>query len=150
MRGKKYVVRLDEREREELSGFVATGRAQAQKLTHARVLLKTDVGSQGPGWTDEQIADALEIHGNTVTSIRQRFVEEGLEAALHRKKRLTPPCPPKLDGVAEARLIALACGQPPEGRAQWTLRLLADKLVELEIVDTISYETVRQTLKKTH
>jgi len=146
---KKYIVRLEETERAELLKLVSAGKAAARKLIHARVLLKADVGPGGPAWTDAQIAEALDLHANTVVGIRERFVEQGLEAALARKKRATPPRPRRLDGRQEARLIALACGQPPEGRAGWTLRLLADRMVELNIVEGLSYETVRRTLKKT-
>lgn len=111
------------------------------------MLLKTDEGECGPAWTDAEVAEAAEVHFKTVRNIRQRFVEDSLEAALHRRK--LPPRGRKLDGAQEARLLAVACGPAPEGRARWSLRLLADRLVELEIVDEISYETVRRTLKKT-
>lgn len=144
---KKYVVRLTEEERKGLGAVVSKGRANARKIGHARVLLKVD--ADGPSWTDEEAAEAFGIRANTVRDIRQRFVEEGLEAALERKRRTEPPTPRKLDGAGEARLIAMACGEPPEGRARWTLRLLAGKMVELAIVDGISHETVRRTLKKT-
>jgi len=142
---KKYKVTLTAAERQELSQLIASGKAAAQKLTHARILLKADAGPGGPAWTDQRIAQALEVNVTTV----QRFVEQGVEAALVRKKQDHPSRPPKLDGAAEARLIALACSAPPEGRKAWTLQLLADKLVELEVVDSVSYETVRQVLKKT-
>jgi transposase len=144
---KKYIVRLTEEERKGLRAAVSKGQASARKIGHARVLLKVD--ADGPNWTDEQAAEAFGIRANTVRDMRQRFVEEGLEAALERKRRTEPPTPRKLDGAGEARLIALACGEPPEGRARWTLRLLAGKMVELAIVDGISHETVRRTLKKT-
>lgn len=144
---KKYIVRLTEEERESLKALVTKGRASARKIRHAQVLLKVD--ADGPKWTDEQTAEAFGIRANTVRDIRQRFVEEGLDAALDRKRRDEPPTRRKLDGAGEARLIALACGEPPEGRARWTLRLLAGQMVELAIVDGISHETVRQTLKKT-
>jgi transposase len=144
---KKYIVRLTEEERKGLGAVVSKGRASARKIGHARVLLKVD--ADGPNWTDEEAAEAFGIRANTVRDIRQRFVEEGLESALERKRRTEPPTPRKLDGAGEARLIALACGEPPEGRARWTLRLLAGKMVELAIVDGISHETVRRTLKKT-
>jgi len=147
MLGKRYVVRLTGAERAKLLGLVRTGKVAAHKRVHSRVLLKADEGKHGPGWTDDEIAEALEIHRNTVHNIRKRFVEQGLEAAVNRKK--LPPRLRKLDGAQEARLLAVACGPPPEGRARWSLRLLADRLVELDVVDTISYETVRQTLKKT-
>jgi transposase len=144
---KKYIVRLTEEERKGLTAVASKGRASARKIGHARVLLKVD--GDGPNWTDEQAAEAFGIRANTVRDIRQRFVEEGLESALERKRRNEPPTPRKLDGAGEARLIAVACGEPPEGRARWTLRLLAGKMVELAIVDGISHETVRRTLKKT-
>jgi len=144
---KKYVVRLSAEEREGLKALVSKGRASARKIAHARVLLKVD--ADGPGWTDQEAAEAFGIRANTVRDVRQRFVEQGLEAALERKRRDEPPTRRKLDGAGEARLIAMACGEPPEGRARWTLRLLAGKMIELEIVDDISHETVRRTLKKT-
>lgn len=144
---KKYVVRLTGEERKKLKGLLSKGRMSARKIVHAQVLLKVD--ADGPNWTDQQAAEAFEVRANTVRDIRQRFVEEGFEAALERKKRDEPPTPRKLDGAGEARLIALACGEPPEGRARWTLRLLAGQMVELAIVDGISHETVRRTLKKT-
>ena len=147
MSEKRYVVRLSEEERGRLSGLVRTGKAAARKRMHAQVLLKADVGDRGAGWTDERIGEALEIHPNTVKEVRERFVEEGLEAALDRKPH--PPREPKLDGEKEARLLAIACGKPPKGRVRWTLRLLADRMVQLDVVDSLSYETVRRTLKKT-
>jgi transposase len=107
------------------------------------------VDANGPNWSDAHVATAFRCHGNTVRNVRQRFVEHGLEAALARQKQSKPSRPRLLDGAKEARLIALRCSQPPEGQAKWTLQLLADKLVELAVVETISYETVRQTLKKT-
>ena len=143
----KYVVRLTEEERKSLKELTVKGRTQAYRIKHAHILLKTD--ADGPNWTDERIAEAISVHVNTVRNVRQRFVEEGLEAALGRKKPELPPRERILDGEKEARLIALGCSAPPKGRARWTLRLLADKLVELEIVDQISHETVRQGLKKT-
>ena len=146
---KKYIVRLEETERAELTRLVSVGKAAARKLLHARVLLKADAAPGGPGWTDAEIAEALDLHPNSVVGIRQRFVEQSLEAALNRKKRDTPPRQRRLDGRQEARLIALACGRPPAGRARWTLHLLADKMVELQVVESLSHETVRQTLKKT-
>ena len=145
---KKYIVRLTADEREQLKGLVSKGKAAAYKIKHANVLLKAD--ADGPAWTDERIAEAFSVHGGTVANIRERLVEQGLEAALNRKKREKPPRENKLDGAKEARLIALACSKPPLGRRRWTLHLLADKLVELRIVDSISHETVRQTLKKTN
>jgi transposase len=146
---KRYKVTLDAQERQDLHDLIAAGQAAARKLTHARILLKADAADGGPAWPDHQIADALEVSVATVERVRQRFVEEGLEAALDRKRRERPAREVKLDGHAEAHLIALACSAPPEGRAVWTMQLLADKLVELEVVDSISDETVRLTLKKT-
>ena len=144
---KRYVVRLTRAERRQLLRLVRTGTVAAHKRTHAQVLLKADEGWDGPAWSDEAIAEAVEVHRNTVGTIRQRLVEQGLAAALDRKR--LPPRLRKLDGAQEARLIAIACGSPPEGQAKWSLRLLAHRLVELAIVDEISHETVRQTLKKT-
>ena len=146
--GKKYIVRLAEEERKVLRGLVSKGRASAQKIRRAQTLLKID--AEGPNWTDRQAAEAFGMRTNTVAEIRQRFVEEGLERALDRKQPDEPPRRRTLDGAGEARLIAMACGEPPEGRARWTLRLLAGQLVELAIVDGISHETVRRTLKKTN
>lgn len=146
---KRYKVTLDAQERQDLHDLIAAGQAAARKLTHARILLKADAAEGGPAWPDHQIADALEVSVATVERVRQRFVEEGLDAALDRKRRERPAREVKLDGRAEARLIALACSAPPAGRVVWTMRLLADKLVELEVVDSISDETVRLALKKT-
>jgi transposase len=147
---KKYPVILNDTERDELKRLIAAGTAPARKLTHARVLLKTDQGPEGPGWVDDAVAEAVEVSQPTVSRVRKQYVEEGLEAALNRR----PPNREyhrKLDGKQEARLVALACSEPPEGRARWSLRLLADKLVELEIVEEeVSYQTVRRTLKKTN
>jgi transposase len=145
---KKYPVILSETERECLRSLIAAGTAPARKLTHARILLKADQGPEGPGWVDEQVAEAVETSQPTVARVRKQYFEEGLEAALNRR----PPnreYQRKLDGEQEARLLALACSEPPEGQARWSLRLLADKLVELEIVEDVSYQTVRRTLKKT-
>jgi transposase len=147
---KKYKVTLGADERQLLHDLVAAGKAAAKKLAHARILLKADAAPDGPAWTDTRIAEAVEVNRTTVEQVRQRFVEQGLEAALVRKKQDRLSRERKLDGAGEARLIALACSQPPRGRAAWTLRLLADRLVELEVVDTISTETVRQALKKTN
>jgi hypothetical protein len=146
---KRYTVTLTSEERNSLQGLVTTGRAAARKLTHARILLKADAAPGGPAWADGRIAEAVEVSADTVSRVRQRFVEQGLEAALVRKKQDRPSRERTLDGRGEARLIALACSSPPRGRGAWTLQLLADKLVELRVVDTISDETVRQVLKKT-
>jgi transposase len=144
----KYLVRLTQEERQALSTLVSTGRAAAAKLLHARILLKADVGDGGRIWTDAEIAVALDTSESTVHRVRQAFVEQGWEAALARQ-RPTGRQYRKLDGAQEAQLIALACSAPPTGRARWTLKLLADKLVTLEVVDRISAECVRTTLKKT-
>lgn len=149
MPAKKYRVRLSGEERRELKGLVSRGRAAAYKQTHARILLLCDE-SQGDGaMRDEDIARSLQIGMATVGRVRRRCVEEGVEVALGRKEQLKRR-EKRLDGAGEAQLIALACGEPPEGRASWTLKLLADRLVEREIVERISVETVRQTLKKTN
>jgi transposase len=146
---KKYKVTLTVEERRQLQDLIAAGKAAAKKLTHARILLKADAADGGPAWTDDGIAEALDVSTDTIGRVRQRFVEQGLEAALVRKKQDRPSRQRKLDGRAEARLIALACSQPPDGRKEWTMKLLADRLVELEVVDTLSDETVRRALKKT-
>jgi hypothetical protein len=143
----KYVVRLTEEERVFLTGLVGKGKAAAQKIKHANVLLKVDASAAN--WNDKQAAEAFDCALRTVLYIRQRYVEQGLEAALERKKRECPPRQPILDGEGEAQLIRLACSQPPPGQARWSLSLLAEKLVELEIVTTISPQTVMRTLKKT-
>jgi len=146
---KHYVVTLTIAERDQLKRMLAAGTASARKLLHSRILLKADQGPQGPGWVDQAIADAVESSQPTVSRVRKQSVEQGLEAALNRR----PPTREyvrKLDGVQEAKLIALACAKPSTGQARWSLRLLADKLVELEIVeDAVSYQTVRRILKKT-
>jgi transposase len=146
---KKYVVTLEVEERQQLRELIRSGRAAAYKRRHAEVLLKADAGPRGPAWTDERIAEAFDVSLRTVEHVRQRFVEEGLESAISRRKQRAPSRERKLDGRGEARLAALACSQPPEGRGSWTLRLLADRLVVLEVVPSISRETVRQVLKKT-
>jgi transposase len=146
---KKYIVRLTPEEQTSLLQMIRRGKAAARVLLHARILLKADSGPEAPAWSDEAIREALEVHETTVARVRQRFVEEGLEAAL-RPHSSTRQYVRKLDGKAEAHLIALACSPAPEGRAQWTLRLLADQLVELQHVGSVSHETVRQTLKKTN
>lgn len=140
---KKYVVDLSDSQRKLLKDCVEKGQTTAYKIRHAHILLKADAG-----WTDAQIAEAFGCHVQTVYNVRRRFVEKGFSEALGRSERQEPPCRRKLDGAGEARLIALSCGQPPEGFRRWTLRLLAAKLVDLEIVESISPETVRQTLKK--
>jgi len=145
---KRYRVTLTQPERQELQQLISHGKADARKLAHARILLQADEAPGGPRRTDDQIASALNTATRTVERVRERFVEQGLEAALlpRPSKRVYAR---KLDGRQEAKLIALACSKPPAGKARWTLRLLADELVELEVVDSLSHETVRQTLKKT-
>jgi len=146
---KRYIVELTSEERTDLEALVGKGtKAPAYKIKHAHILLNVDV--TGPNKEDLEVAGIFRCHHNTVANVRQRFVEHGLDAALERKKRATPPVEKLLDGRQEARLIALSCSAPPEGRARWTLRMLADELVALEAVDSISYETVRRTLKKTN
>ena len=145
---KKYVVTLTDAERRSLRGLVSTGKGAARKLTHARIVLQTDSGDGGVGWSDERICEGLGVGVSTVERVRKRFVEEGLEAALvpaksHRVYER------KLDGDGEAHLIALACSDPPTGRRRWTLRLLAGRMVALDYVEGLSYETVRSVLKKT-
>jgi len=146
---KKYLVTLTADEREQLNTLIAAGKASAQKLAHARILLKADQADGGPAWTDQRIAEALEVSTDTIGRVRQRFVEQGLGAALVRKKQDQPSRQRVLDGAAEARLIAVACSEPPDQRKAWTLKMLADKLVELEVVESVSTETVRRVMKKT-
>jgi hypothetical protein len=144
---KKYIVRLTDEERAVCEATVKKETGKSEKLRGAAVLLKADI--DGPGWNDEKISEAVGCRVRTVENVRREFVLEGFEAALIRKKRATPPTPKLLDGAAEAKLIAMRLGKPPAGYSHWSLRLLADQLVELEIVESISPETVRQTLKKT-
>lgn len=144
---KKYIVRLTKEEQEYLKGITKKGNAAAYKIRHANILLEAD--ANGPNRTDEQIAKIFRSHVKTIEDIRRRLVEKGLEAAIGRKSAENPPRARKLDGEKEARLIAMSCGTPPKGSGQWTLKLLRDNLIALEIVDDISTETVRKTLKKT-
>ena len=148
MRNTKYAVVLTEEERAELRTLVGSGMASARLLTRARILLKANQGEGGAAWTDEAIAGAWEVHPTTVARVRRQFVAAGLEAALERK-RPDRVYARKLDGVGEAHLVAVACSTPPAGRERWTLRLLADALVRLEVVPAVSYETVRRTLQQT-
>jgi hypothetical protein len=143
---KKYIVRLTDEERAVCEATIKMETGKSQKLRRASILLKADV--EGPAWDDAKISEAVGCRTRTVENVRQAFVLEGFEAALARKKRATPPTPKLLDGAAEAKLIATRLGKPPAGFGHWTLRLLAAQLVELEIVESISPETVRQTLKK--
>ena len=144
----KYAVNLTEAERARLRTLIGQGRAPARQLARARILLKANQGEGGPGWTDAAIAGALDVHPASVARVRREYVTAGLDAALARKApdRVYPR---KLDGAQEAQLVALACSAPPAGHARWTLRLLADALVRLEVVGGISYETVRRALKQT-
>jgi hypothetical protein len=146
---KKYIVRLTPEEQTQLSQMIRSGKAAARTLLHARILLKADTDAATPVWSDEAISEALEVHATTVARVRQRFVEDGLEVAL-RPQPTRRQYARKLDGVAEAHLIALACSPAPAGQARWSLRLLADRLVELDHVGSVSYETIRRTLKKTN
>jgi hypothetical protein len=145
---KRHIVVLSEAERARLHTLIGRGVAPASALTHARILLKANQGEAGPSWTDAAIGAALEVNPATVARIRMKYVAEGLDAAVYRK----PPARSdrrRLDGEQEARLVALTCSEPPEGRKRWTLRLLADRLVALEVVESVSYETVRQALQQT-
>jgi transposase len=146
---KKYRVTLTPEEREDIERLLARGKADVRCLKHAQILLKADEAEDGLCWSDERIAEAFGVGIATVERVRQRFVEEGLEAALRSYRTGTRLYARKLDGTQEAHLIALACSKPPDGHARWTLRLLAQHMVDLVHVDHLSYETVRQTLKKT-
>ena len=145
---KKYVVKLTADERAQYERIVHTGKSAAWKIQHAQALLKLDQGEHGPAWSDERIAEAFGITTRSVGNWRKQAVEEGPDSLLKHEWRPRPEAR-KLDGEGEARLTTLACSKPPEGRGSWTLQLLGQRLVELKIVDTISYETVRRTLKKT-
>ena len=150
MSEKRCVVRLTEAERSTLTAVVKSEkRVAARKRRRAQVLLKIDQGEHGPGWTDSQAATAFDLHVNSVRTIRQQLVERGLDAALERKTPERPPRRPKFDAAGERELLAIAQGEAPGGRTYWTLRLLADRLVELEVVDSVCRETVRKALKKT-
>lgn len=145
---KKYVVRLSKDERDRLGALIKKGKAAAYKIKHANILLKTD--EEGPAWIDKRIAEAFGCHVQTVKNVRQRFVTEGLERALGRKKQSRPSRRRILDGEKEARLITIACSEPPGGRTRWTLQMLADELERLQVVVSISDQTVRRALKKTN
>jgi hypothetical protein len=144
---KKYIVRLSAEERAICEDIVKNLKGSSQKFRRAQILLKADI--EGPGWADVKIAEAFNCRVQTIENVRKRLATESLERALDGKKRLQPPTPCKLDGEAEAKLIALRLGKPPAGYGHWTLQLLADELVALEVVEAISHETVRKTLKKT-
>ena len=147
---KRYVVRLSAGEREQLETLIRKGKSPAQRLLKARILLKADISEAGAGWSDSKIIAALETSASMVHRVRKQLVEEGLEAVLSRKQRATPAVSPIFDGEKEAKLIALACSKPPKGRARWTLRLLENKVVELNIVDRASDSTIGRVLKKKH
>jgi len=144
---KKYIVRLSDEERGVCQEVVKRLKGSSEKVKRAQILLKADVA--GPSWSDTKIAAAFDCRVQTVETLRKRLVIDGFEAALERKRRATPPTPRKLDGVGEAKLIAMRLGKPPAGYGRWSLQLLADELVVLEVVDSICPETVRKTLKKT-
>ena len=144
---KKYMVRLNDEERDTLREVVKKLKGTSQKVRRAQILLKAD--ANGPSWSDDRIADAFYCRTRTVEKVRQRLVERGFKETLDGKKRAAPPTEKLLDGKQEARIIATRLGAPPKGYANWTLRLLARKVVELVIVDSVSHETVRRTLKKT-
>jgi transposase len=144
---KKFVVRLSDEERSVCQEIIKKLKGSSEKVRRAQILLKAD--ADGPGWPDNKIAEAFDCRVQTIENLRKRLVTEGFERALDRKKRQAPPTPCKLDGEAEAKLIAMRLGKPPAGYGHWTLQLLADELVTLEVVDSISHETVRKTLKKT-
>lgn len=145
---KKYLVTLTADERTQLDALIRKGKAAALVLARARILLKADRADGGPAWDDARIAEAVSVGERTVARVRRRFVERGFGACLERKPQDKPSRERKLDGAAEARLVALACSAAPDGRAEWTMQLLADRLVELAVVDAVSDETVRRTLKK--
>ena len=146
---KKYIVRLSGKEQKSLKSLVSSGKGPARMFTRARILLKADVGEGGPGWSDERIAEALDVTVQTIERVRKQLVEEGLDAVLSRRKYIQKVSRKKLDGDAEAHLIALACSETPKGYTRWSLRLLADRMVELGYIESISHEAVRRVLKKT-
>jgi hypothetical protein len=146
---KKYVVELSAGERKQLGDVISKGKSSAKTILKARIVLKADQGADGEGWTDERICEALETNITMVARTRAKLVNEGLDAVLARKKRARPPIEPIFDGEAQAQLIALACSKPPPGYARWTIRLLADKVVEMNIVDHAHFNTVGRALKKT-
>jgi len=145
---KKYIVRLTAKEREELENLVKKGKTQAYRIKHAHILLAVD--ADGLNWPDDPTAKAYQCHQNTVVNVRQRFVEQGFEAALERKQQQVPSRPRIIDGEKEAKLISIACSTPPEGSAKWTMAMLADELVALKVIDSVSGQTVWRTLKKTN
>ena len=149
MSRKKYVVELSRDERDRLKAVISKGKTAAKTILKARILLKADQGPSGEGWTDDRIVRALDTNQSMATRVRRQLVEEGMTAVLSRKQRKTPPIPPIFDGEAQARLTALACSEPPAGHSRWSIRLLADKVVELKIVENAHFNTVGRALKKT-
>jgi hypothetical protein len=149
MVNKKFIVRLSGEERERLDKLISKGKASAKIVLKARILLKADKGEAGKGWADEEICRALDTNVTMVARVREKLVSEGLDAVLTRKQRETPPIEPIFDGERQAQLIALACSEPPAGRARWTVRLLAEKVVERKIVESAHFNTVARALKKT-
>ena len=150
MPAKRYPVMLDRSQRDYLLDLITSGTESARKLTRSRILLKADEGEFGPAYADKEIKEAVEVSIPTIERTRKTFALEGLTASVTPKKRSKPSRPQKFDGEKEAHLIALACSEAPEGHARWTLRLLAEKMVELNHVSSVSHETIRRTLKKTH
>jgi transposase len=147
---KKYIVRLEPEERQRLSELVGAGKSAAYRIRHAHVLLAADQSPAGPAVSDQEIARTLGISVRSIESLRRRLVEEGLDAALERKRQVRPSVPPLFDGEKEAKLIAIACGPKPQGRTRWTLELLAQRVVELKIVEHCADDTIRRVLKKTN
>ena len=150
MAAKKFIVELDATERARLNALVSKGKSPAKTILKARILLKADQGESGPGWLDAEIVEALDTNPTMVSRVREKLVTEGLDAVLARKKRETPPTPAIFDGEAQAKLTALACSQPPQGHARWTIRLLAEHVVERKIVPAAHFNTVGRALKKTN
>ena len=150
MAAKKFIVELDTAERERLNALISKGKAPAKTILKARILLKADIAEGSPGWLDAQIVEALDTNLTMVSRVREQLVTEGLDAVLTRKKRETPPVPAIFDGEAQAKLTALACSAPPAGFARWTIRLLAEHVVERKIVPAAHFNTVGRALKKTN
>lgn len=146
---KKHIVRLSREEREILNKLLTSGRGPARMFTRVRILLKADQSKEGPAWSDEKISEAFDVTVQTVERVRKQLVEEGFEAVLSRREYKQKVSRKKIDGEVEAHVVALSCSEPPEGRSRWTLRLLADKVVELGYMESVSHEAIRQTLKKT-
>ena len=149
MSAKKFIVELDATERDRLNALISKGKASAKVILKARILLKADISDGGPGWLDAQILEALDTNLTMVSRVREMLVTKGLDAVLTRKKRETPPTPAIFDGAAQAKLTALACSEPPPGFARWTIRLLAEHVVERKIVEAAHFNTVGRALKKT-